>query len=213
MSSKPQKAEERLSARGLSARHLKALSNPLRHRIQIVLDEREASPTEIAEILSENFFKVCYHVRKLHEAKCIELVGTDNRKGGTQHIYRSIVRPIFDTPEAEEMSQALREAGSAEIVPLVFDDLMASIQAGVFDSRPSRSLLRMGMVVDEQGFDETGEAAMAYLDALLNIQRRSVARLSTKGEQGFNAITATLVFPKAERRAGSNSSKKAHGVN
>ena len=197
MTPNTKKAGQLKKSGGLTLVQRKALAHPLRHRIQIVLDTREASPTELSEVLDEDFYNVCYHVGKLKEAECIQLVDTDKRRGGTQHFYRAIVRPILDTVDAEDLPRLLREDGSAAVVPLIFKDLNESIEAGAFDSRPARSLLRMGMIVDEEGFEETGEAAMAFLDALSDIQSRSANRLSAQGREGFNIATATLVFPKA----------------
>ena len=64
----------------------KALSHPMRARILVILNERVASPNEIAEMIDERLPNVSYHVRALQELGCIELVSTAQRRG-------AIVRP------------------------------------------------------------------------------------------------------------------------
>ncbi len=191
----PQKLRNQKHAAGVNAALHKALAHPLRERILVVLSERTASPTELSELLEEDFDLVAYHVRVLAKADLIELVDTDSRHGGKQHFYKSSVRPILDTAGAERLPQLLRETSSVSIIPLVIGDLIESVEAKAFDSRPARSLLRMAMVVDELGMEESGEAALAYLDTLCEIQARSASRLAEKGDTGFNVQTATLVFP------------------
>jgi DNA-binding transcriptional ArsR family regulator len=182
-------------AAGVDSEFFRSLSHPLRWRLLTVLDEREASPKELAEFLDEDFERVAYHVRELRKAGFIELVDTDNKRGGTQHIYKAIIRPVVGVPEAALMPRQVREAISASILPLIYEDLERATGAGTIDSHPQRSLLRMGLVMDEEGMKETGEAAMAYLDALKEVQARSAERLAREKAEGFNVATATLVFP------------------
>ena len=73
----------------------KALSHPMRARILAILNERVASPNEIAEMIDERLPNVSYHVRALLELGCIELVSTAQRRGAIEHYYRAVVRPFF----------------------------------------------------------------------------------------------------------------------
>jgi hypothetical protein len=183
----------------------KALSHPMRHRILDICDEREASPTELAEILDERdrrgFKRVTYHVSWLHRNGCLELVATDKRHGGEQHFYKTVRRPVLDTPEAEEMSRVLRESQSSAILPLVLDDLRRASEGRTFDDHAARSLLRMKIVLDEEGIAESGEAAMDHLEKLKEIQARSAERLSRKKAPGRTVATETLIFPLPDSRS------------
>ena len=69
-----------------------------------------------------------------------------------------------------------------------------SVEAGVFDGRPHRALLRKPLLVDEQGFKEADESALRHLAELAEIEARSASRLIEHGEEGINLSTATLVF-------------------
>lgn len=193
------KATNRKHAAGVNAKIFKALSHPLRCQILTLLDERVASPKEIAELLGEELRVVCRHVNDLKKAECIELVATDNRRGGTQHFYKATVRPILDTEGAERLPKLLREAQSAQFISLVFGDVIESVEARAFDSDPARSLLRTNLILDDEGIRASGEAAMRFWDELQEIQSQSAGRLADRGEEGKNVSSAILVYPAADR--------------
>jgi DNA-binding transcriptional ArsR family regulator len=69
-------------------RYVKALSHPLRVRILALLQERTASPRELAEWLDATLGTVSYHVRTLHDFGLIELVRTTQVRGAIAHHYR-----------------------------------------------------------------------------------------------------------------------------
>ncbi len=52
----------------LDQRLIKALAHPLRVEILAILNERVASPNELAKGLGEGLSQVSYHVKVLHEA-------------------------------------------------------------------------------------------------------------------------------------------------
>jgi len=70
-----------------------ALAHPLRRRIlqQMIKDETEISPRDLALNLGEQLSKLSYHVRILACCGAIELVRTDQVRGSMQHFYRVIV--------------------------------------------------------------------------------------------------------------------------
>lgn len=181
----------------------KALSHPLRYRIMMILGEREASPKELADLLDEDFHRVYEQVRILKKSEFIELVGTDSRKGGTQHFYKASVRPVLDAEAWEKFPRLAREIASVSIVRRIFADVLASVEAGVLDDRKHRALLRRPILVDEQGFKEADESALRHLAELAEIEARSASRLVASGEEGINVATATMVFEagKPERKS------------
>ena len=75
------------------ARYVKAMSHPLRVRILALLDERTASPVELAGWLDATLGTVAYHVRTLERMGLIELVRQTRVRGAVEHHYRSKERP------------------------------------------------------------------------------------------------------------------------
>jgi hypothetical protein len=186
---------------------VKAASHRLRHRIWIKIAERgEVSPKEIAEELDAPLEKVAYHVRWLAAAvpanavPLIELVATDRRSGGIQHIYRCLRRPVLDGALAEQIPQVLREATSGSIIREVINDLLGSVEVGAFDMHPARSLLRMHIWVDEEGLERTAELTMKLLAEYQQVEAESLERLAATGERAIRLATHTNAFPLAEQR-------------
>jgi DNA-binding transcriptional ArsR family regulator len=178
----------------------KAMSLPLRHRVLVILREREASPKEISEDLDEALGKVAYHVRKLANAGLIELVDTDRRRGGTQHFYKAVVDTFIDTEAAEALSLTEREVGSRETIRSILADVDAAIQEKTFDSHVARTLLRQLLILDEQGMKRTAELSVQFLEDLRQVEVESTERLVETGSQEMRVSSATLVFPLPPRR-------------
>ena len=70
-------------------RYVKALSHPLRVRILAILQERTASPVELAQVLEGTLGTVSYHVRTLHQLGLIELVDETRVRGAVEHHYKA----------------------------------------------------------------------------------------------------------------------------
>ena len=74
-------------------RYVKAMSHPLRVRILAMLDERTASPVELAGWLGSSLGTVAYHVRTLERMGLVELVHETRVRGAVEHHYRSVRAP------------------------------------------------------------------------------------------------------------------------
>lgn len=104
---------------------MKALSHPLRARLLDLLDQRTASPSQLADELGEPLPNVSYHVRRLLDLGCIELAGTEPRRGATEHYYRATETSL------SRMALTLDEQGWEELSALLADllDRATGIQA------------------------------------------------------------------------------------
>ncbi len=66
-----------------------ALRHKLRRQIMVLmLDGREASPSQIAEELNAVLSSVAYHVRVLAECGALQATVNQNVRGATKHFYR-----------------------------------------------------------------------------------------------------------------------------
>ena len=79
----PEAIDERLA---------RALSHPLRVQILEILSERVASPNDLSVELGVELTHVAYHTRTLDRCGCLELVDTAQRRGATEHYYRTAAR-------------------------------------------------------------------------------------------------------------------------
>jgi DNA-binding transcriptional ArsR family regulator len=170
----------------------KALSHPMRARILMILNERVASPNEIAEDIEERLPNVSYHVRALLDLGCIELVDTAQRRGAIEHYYRAVVRPFFSDSDWKRIPRSGRQAISDSILQILWEDLSESIKAGTFEARTDRHLTHSQMVLDQEGWDEMTDLLGGVLAEVEKIESRSKARLK-RAEDGA-AIPTTFAL-------------------
>jgi DNA-binding transcriptional ArsR family regulator len=171
----------------------KALSHPLRYELLMYLGDQVGTPKEMADELSANFKQVCEQVKILHDGGHIELVGEDNRRGGTQHLYKASVRPMLSIDEWDELPQLARELISETILRRAADDLRASAASGLFDNRPRRSLLRIPLRLDEQGFEDADEENLRHLARMEEVQVESAERRRHSKEAAINTVSLTVL--------------------
>jgi DNA-binding transcriptional ArsR family regulator len=67
----------------------KGLSHPVRVQILRILQDRIASPNDLAVEIGAPLGNVSYHVRFLARLGLIELTGTRPRRGAIEHFYRA----------------------------------------------------------------------------------------------------------------------------
>src|SRR5262245_35112795 len=170
----------------------KALSHPMRARILAILNERVASPNEIADMIDERLPNVSYHVRALLDLGCIELVDTAQRRGAIEHYYRAVVRPFFSDSDWKRIPRSGRQAISDTLLHGIWDDVSGAIDAGAFDSRPDRNLTHAPMVLDEQGWSELARVMARTLGEVEKIQSQSARRLK-KSQEAVVPTTVVLM--------------------
>jgi DNA-binding transcriptional ArsR family regulator len=172
----------------------KALSHPMRARILVILNERVASPNEIAEMIDERLPNVSYHVRALLDLGCIELVDTAQRRGAIEHYYRAVVRPFFSDSDWKRIPRSGRQAISDTLLKVIWDDVSEAIEAGKFDSRPDRNLTHSPMVLDDQGWSELADVMARALREVEKIESQSARRLKRSNEAGVPTSVVLMQF-------------------
>jgi DNA-binding transcriptional ArsR family regulator len=172
----------------------KALSHPMRARILVILNERVASPNEIAEMIDERLPNVSYHVRALLDLGCIELVDTAQRRGAIEHYYRAVVRPFFSDSDWKRIPRSGRQAISDTLLKVIWDDVSGAIEAGTFDSRSDRYLVHNPMTVDDQGWSELADVMARALREVEKIESQSARRLKKSQEAGVATSVVLMQF-------------------
>lgn len=172
----------------------KALSHPMRAQILLILNERVASPNEIAETIEERLPNVSYHVRALLDLGCIELVDTAQRRGAIEHYYRAVVRPFFSDSDWKRIPRSGRQAISDTLLRDVWEDVSNAIEAGKFDSRPDRFLTHTPVVVDEQGWSELAKVMARTLSEVQKIESQSARRLKKSEDEGVPTKVVLMQF-------------------
>jgi DNA-binding transcriptional ArsR family regulator len=158
-------------------RYVKALSHPLRVRILALLQERTASPRELAEWLDATLGTVSYHVRTLHDFGLIELVKTTQVRGAIAHHYKAKVRPRVDDAAWASAAPIVKQAAVGAALQTVDDYARASAAAGGFD-RAEAHLSRTNVRLDAKGWQQAAKACEKLLADLNKIEEAAARRLA-----------------------------------
>jgi DNA-binding transcriptional ArsR family regulator len=182
-------------ASGVVDRRLaKALSHPLRAHVLAILNERVASPNQIANELQEPLGNVSYHVKTLAEMGCIELVNTEPRRGAIEHFYRAVVRPFFSDRDWSRLPPSARQGISDATLQLIWEDTSEALDAGTFDRRTDRHLSRSRLVLDDEGWREVNELLVETMNRVVAIEEECANRRTGDGEAGIATKLVLMHF-------------------
>jgi DNA-binding transcriptional ArsR family regulator len=164
-------------------RYVKAMSHPLRVRILAILQERRASPNELAGVLEATLGTVAYHVRTLHQLGLIELVDETPVRGAVEHHYRAKVRPNVTKEAWASASPVAKQAAVGSSLQMIDEYARASAAAGGFD-RPDAALVRLGLRLDDKGWQEMVKLTERFLEDAQKVEEGSAERLGKHPEPG-----------------------------
>jgi DNA-binding transcriptional ArsR family regulator len=173
------------------------VKHPIRVDALQILNEREASASEIARQIGQDLKKVSNHIKALADHGCIELVRTVQKRGAAEHFYRASLRPHIGDEEWAELSQQARHEISALVFQAIVAEALSAFRAGKFDSRLDRFLAWQPMKLDEQGWQELKHELDESLERIQEIAARADERLCLAGEKGFPAVAAAMSFERA----------------
>jgi DNA-binding transcriptional ArsR family regulator len=176
-------------------RYVKALSHPLRVRILALLQERTASPRELAEWLDATLGTVSYHVRTLHDFGLIELVKTTQVRGAIAHHYKAKIRPRVDDEAWASAAPIVKQAAVGAALQTVDDYARASAAAGGFD-RGEAHLSRTNLHLDAKGWQQAAKACEKLLADLNRIEEAAGKRLAKDphADSTSDAAVVLLLF-------------------
>jgi len=158
-------------------RLIKALAHPLRFRILAKLNEGPASPSSLAEQLSEPLGNVSYHVQRLLQQGAIELVDTRPVRGAVEHIYRATTSAAFGTEHWTKLPASLRRQFQDAAVQSLWDHLVEATEAGNLDD-PRTRISSAALDLDDEGWEEISTLLSQTLERALEIQAKSSRRLA-----------------------------------
>jgi len=182
-------------------RYVKAMSHPLRVRILAMLDERKASPNQLAGWLGASLGTVAYHVRTLEQLGLIELVDETRVRGAVEHHYRSRERPsVSDEAWAAAPAIAKQAAVSASLETIDAYAKAAS-EAGGFDDGDAH-LTRAGLHLDARGFEDVSQACLKILAQLDRIEADATERIQRNPHTGETKDVALVMMLFEAARSG-----------
>lgn len=165
---------------------LKALAHPVRARALTVLNQKVASPSQLAAEQEQAVGYVAYHVRVLNELGLIELVETRQVRGATEHFYRGAVKPYLSDDFWGKLPTDARCGISAAGLDFLNTAIKEAFEAGTFDARTDRHLSNVTLDLDEKGWREA--------NALLNTCLEGLMRIGGECEERGAEVTIRATF-------------------
>jgi DNA-binding transcriptional ArsR family regulator len=190
-------------------RYVKAMSHPLRVRILAMLDERKASPNELAGWLDASLGTVAYHVRTLQQLGLIELVDETRVRGAVEHHYRAKARPNLTADGwAAAAPPIARQAAVGSSLDVIGEYARVSAAAGGFD-RPDARLRRTLMRLDDRGFAQLSKAMDKLLEQAEKIEASAAERIARDPErEGVARVGLGVMLFEAATLSGDNDEVK-----
>ena len=124
----------------------KAYSHPLRVEILSLLDNRVASPRQLATELGAGLSATSYHVRQLAALNLIRLVRRRQVRGAIEHHYTAAVRPTITDAGWARLPQIVKRQWLGGKITQIGKEVVAAAGEGGFDHddmHMSRTSLRL----------------------------------------------------------------------
>lgn len=179
---------------------IKALSHPLRaHCLRLLIERGEMSPVQVTRQLGEdNLSDVSYHMKRLVELNCAEVVRTRPVRGAVEHFYVATERHLIDTAEWEHLEPLVANDLVCEFMQKILDDFVSSQKAGIVGSDNEFHITRTPMTLDVDGVREGMEAFERLRLEMSEIEARSAARRAESREPPIK-ISSSLAYFKMPR--------------
>jgi DNA-binding transcriptional ArsR family regulator len=169
------------------------MSHPLRVRILALLDERTASPVELAGWLGATLGTTAYHVRTLERMGLIELVRETRVRGAVEHHYRSKERPRVSDEAWAAAPPIAKQAAVYSSLQTIDAYARAASAAGGFDHGNSH-LTRTALHLDARGWNDVSRACMRLLAQVDRIEETSTERMARNPHAGETKDVALVMM-------------------
>jgi hypothetical protein len=181
----------------IDQRLVRALAHPLRVSILEILTDRVASPNRISEVLEADLTDVAYHTRALDKFGCLNLIGTTQKRGATEHFYKATPESFLGNPAWRGLPGAVLPGVSGATLQTFVDKAAASLAAGTLDGRDDTILRWLPLLLDELGWREIVAIMEETTDRVLAAHLRSQDRLeaSERGtEDSMSSVIGLAAF-------------------
>jgi DNA-binding transcriptional ArsR family regulator len=155
---------------------VQGLSHPMRAKILYLLEEREASPKELAEHLNSSLANVAYHIQVLRKLKLIRLVRTTPRRGAVEHHYIADHPAHIDDEAWSRTPGLIKERMVAALLEEIGGHATDAAATGGFDHEDAH-LSRSRLVLDQEAWRALSAKLKELLDWGYELEKESAARL------------------------------------
>jgi len=197
--------------RGVNQDLVKSLAHELRAEILAILNERMASPNELAKELDEGLSQVSYHVKVLKDYGVIRLVKTEPRRGAVEHYYRATSRAYLSDRDWHELPESVRIGMSADLFQAIVDDAVAAMEGETFDDREDRHLSWTPLMLDEQAWAAVQKLLNDTLKQVLKLNADAGKRLAKSKGPAISTSVSMLAYEVPDTAAKKLPKRKAKG--
>jgi DNA-binding transcriptional ArsR family regulator len=174
----------------------KALAHPLRTRILAALEDRTASPSELASELGAPLGVVSYHVRRLAGLRFLKLVKRVPRRGAVEHYYTAVAGPHITSSAWGSTPALAKQAMISSVLTDVGRRAADAATTGGFDDSLSH-ISRTPVTLDREGWKEAARELDALLARIREIEAESAQRLARADHAGERRAEAVLMLFRA----------------
>jgi DNA-binding transcriptional ArsR family regulator len=174
---------------------VKVFAHPIRVQAMAILNERIASPKEVAKATGESVRVVAYHFEVLTKLGCIELLRTEKAGGGAtvEHFYRATRRPMIDLDAWEQLTDSEKYGAAMTIMRLISGDLSHAMQTGTFLDPDDGHLSRTVVPIDKKGWVESTVILDEAVNRLIEVKEEAAERIAD-GETAMDVEVAIFQF-------------------
>jgi len=172
---------------------VQALSHPLRARILSVLQEREASPKELAEHFGAPLANVAYHIQVLRKLKLIRLVKKTPRRGAIEHHYTADHLVHISHEAWGRTPGVIKQRMIAATLEELGEYVASAAATGGFE-RENAHVSRTRAVLDEQAWDVLADKLQELLESIDVLEKESASRLKRSNHEGERSTGIVLMM-------------------
>ena len=165
-----------------------------------LLDNRVASPSEIADELGTPLSNTAYHVRQLAGLGLVELVSRKQRRGAVEHHYTAKVRPTIWDEVWAGLPLVVKRAMIGSGLQETIREITAAAGEGAFD-RENFHFTRTEGRLDRKAWDAISRDLARMLTRFEKVVEESEARLQRDPHaDAEDGLVVLMHFPRAPRR-------------
>jgi DNA-binding transcriptional ArsR family regulator len=174
-------------------RWLRAISHPIRIRLLAMLDEEPASPVILASKLNQPLGTIAYHVRTLYDLGLLKLVSTRQRRGATEHYYKTTGHPVSSEEAWEGLDAISKQRLLTALIAKATDYATRSAAAGGFDAKEAH-ISTNSLKLDQKGWDALAKESKKWLARVEQIEQEAAERLADDPDSGLNVGLTLMLF-------------------
>ncbi|HEX8067052.1 MAG TPA: winged helix-turn-helix domain-containing protein [Thermoleophilaceae bacterium] len=191
---------------------VRAFAHPLRIQILGLLDNRTASPSELAAELGTPLSNTSYHVRQLAALGFVELVRRTARRGAIEHHYRAKVRPTITDAGWARLPEVVKRAVDDGLLQQTIRHVVTAADAGGFN-RGNTHHSRTAGRVDEKGWSTIARDLARLLKRIEKVVEDSEERLAQAPHTPAIEMTVLLMlFEGPDGARGESKADEQHGA-